>query len=138
MYSTTLANDYLSPSGQIGDFDIEDMVEAIITQSKIDSNYIIDYIDGVQTAQIYEYNFTCKQFLKEIWDVFGNIKLARDESSLNIYIDNGDDKEPTQVCYWHEDEWLEDAESVVPAMLTAMELFYTNKPELLRRLKIKK
>lgn len=64
------------------------------------------------------------------------LKIARDGESLNIYIDNGDDKEPTHVAYWHEDEWLEDAETVVPAMLIAMELFYTNPKELLNRLGI--
>jgi hypothetical protein len=65
---------------------------------------------------------------------FENLKLARDSESLDIYIDNGDDQDPTQICYWHEDEWLEDAETVVPAMLMAMELFYTNPQELLNRL----
>ena len=56
-----------------------------------------------------------------------NLKLARDSESLNIYIDNGDDKDPTHICYWYFEEWEEDAELVVPAMLTAMELFYTGK-----------
>ena len=63
-----------------------------------------------------------------------NLKLSRDDESLNIYIDNGEDKEPTHVCYWHEDEWLDDPETVVPAMLAAIELFYTNPQELFNRL----
>ena len=58
------------------------------------------------------------------------LKLVQDGYSLNIYIENGGDEEPTHVAYWVDDEWMEDAESVVPAMLNAMELFYTN-PELL-------
>lgn len=62
------------------------------------------------------------------------MKLARDNESLNIYIDLGEDKEPIHICYWHIDEWLEDAETVVGAMLVAMELFYTDKEELLNRL----
>jgi len=53
-----------------------------------------------------------------------NLKIARDSESINIYVDNGDDQEPTHIVYWHEDEWLEDPETVVPAMLMAMELFY--------------
>ena len=56
-----------------------------------------------------------------------NLKIARDSESLNIYVDNGEEKDPTHIVYWTEDEWLEDAELVVPAMLTATELFYTGK-----------
>ena len=65
-----------------------------------------------------------------------NFKLVRDEESLNIYIDNGDDRDPTHVVYWHMDEWLEDSESVTGAMLNAMELFYTNPQKLLDTLKL--
>ena len=65
-----------------------------------------------------------------------NLKLAIDSESVNIYIDNGDDQEPTHVVYWHEDEWLEDAESVVPAIINAINLFYTNPQELLTKLNI--
>jgi hypothetical protein len=56
-----------------------------------------------------------------------NLKLSKDSYSLNIFVDNGEDKDPTHIVYWTEDEWLEDAETVVPAMLTAMELFYMGK-----------
>jgi len=61
------------------------------------------------------------------------IKLAIDSESLNIYIDNGQDKEPTHVVYWHKDEWIEDSESVTPAIIQAINLFYTDKKELLKR-----
>ena len=65
-----------------------------------------------------------------------NLKLVIDSESVNIYIDNGEDKEPTQVVYWHEDEWLEDAEVVVPAMLSAIDLFMNKPKELLWRMGI--
>ena len=65
-----------------------------------------------------------------------NLKLVRDSESINIFIDNGEDYEPLHVIYWHVDEWLEDAESVVPAIMEAMELFYTDKKKLLNKLKI--
>tara|TARA_B110001452_G_C14851918_1_gene297550 strand:+ start:256 stop:483 length:228 start_codon:yes stop_codon:yes gene_type:complete len=65
-----------------------------------------------------------------------DLKLARDDESLNIYFDLGEDVEPYHVCYWHEDEWLEDAEGVVMSMLVAMELFYTDKQALLDKLAI--
>jgi len=63
-----------------------------------------------------------------------NLKLARDSESLNIYVDNGDDKDPTHICYWYFEEWEEDAELVVPAMLVAMELFYTDQFQLVNTL----
>jgi hypothetical protein len=63
-----------------------------------------------------------------------NLKISIDSVSVNIYFDNGDDKEPTHVCYWHEDEWLEDSESVTPAIIRAIYLYYTDKRELLRLL----
>ena len=62
-----------------------------------------------------------------------NLKLSIDSESVNIYIDNGEDKEPTHVVYWHEDEWLEDSETVTPAIIQAINLFYTDKKELLKR-----
>lgn len=65
------------------------------------------------------------------------MKLARDDESLNIYIEDVEginNNEPIHIVYWHIDEWLEDAETVVGAMLVAMELFYTDKEELLNRL----
>jgi hypothetical protein len=60
-----------------------------------------------------------------------NLSIAIDGESVNIYRDNGEGKEPTHIAYWHEDEWLEDPETVVPAMLRAVELFYEDQHELL-------
>lgn len=63
-----------------------------------------------------------------------DLKIAIDNESVNIYIENGEDKEPTHIVYWHADEWEEDA-SIVPSIFHAIELYYTNPKELLTRLK---
>lgn len=60
-----------------------------------------------------------------------NLKLSIDGESINIYIDNGENKEPTHVVYWHEDEWIENPKKVTPAIIEAINLFYTNKKKLL-------
>jgi len=81
-------------------------------------------------------------FIKKFYIIFestnnmniNKLKLAIDEVSVNIYIDNGDDKEPTHIVYWHEDEWLEDPQTTTPAIIQAIHLFYTDKNELLKRL----
>ncbi len=65
-----------------------------------------------------------------------NLKLSRDDESINIYIDNGDDKEPTHIVYWHADEWQDDPELVVPALLRAMELYYTDHYMLFKTLRL--
>jgi hypothetical protein len=57
------------------------------------------------------------------------MKLAIDNESVNIYIDNGDDKEPTHVCYWHLDEVEEDS-SVAISIANAINLFHTDKSKL--------
>jgi len=61
-----------------------------------------------------------------------NLKLALDSESVNIYIETGG--EPIHVVYWHMDEFLEDAESSVPAALNAVHLFYTDPDDLINRL----
>jgi hypothetical protein len=62
-----------------------------------------------------------------------NLKLAIDDESVNIYIDNGDDEEPIHVVYWHLDEIEEDA-SVAISIANAIDLFYRDPKELLSRL----
>lgn len=61
-----------------------------------------------------------------------NLKLALDSESVNIYIETG--KEQVHVVYWHLDEWIEDAESSVPAAINAVHLFHTNPDELIQRI----
>ena len=60
------------------------------------------------------------------------LQIALDSESVNIYRQINDDDEPLHIVYWHEDEWLEDAESVVPAMIKAIELYYTDQIQLLK------
>lgn len=62
------------------------------------------------------------------------LKIAIDSESLNIYRENGENEEPTHFLYYHEDEWLEDPEIVVPAMLQAINLFYSDQELLLKKL----
>jgi len=66
------------------------------------------------------------------------LKLNIDSESVNIYREMGENKEPLQIVYWHEDEWIEDAETVVPAILTAVNLFYTDQVQLLKTLGFEK
>ena len=58
------------------------------------------------------------------------LKLSIDNESVNIYIDNGQDKQPEHLFYWHIEEWEEDS-SVVISILNAINLFYTDKQKLL-------
>ena len=60
-----------------------------------------------------------------------NLKLAIDSESVNVYVETG--REPVHIVYWHMDEWLEDAESSVPATINAVHLFHTNPDELIER-----
>jgi hypothetical protein len=62
-----------------------------------------------------------------------NLKLSIDSESVNIYIDNGDDKEPTHIVYWHLDEVEEDA-SVAISIANAINLYHTNPKRLLTML----
>ena len=64
-----------------------------------------------------------------------NMVLTIDQQSVNIFIDNGENKEPTHICYWHIEEWEEDP-TVVISIANAIQLFYTNKKELLNRLEL--
>ena len=62
------------------------------------------------------------------------LQIAIDLESVNIYREVGEDQEPIHIVYWYEDEWLEDPETVVPAIIQAIHLFYTNQIELLEKL----
>ena len=61
------------------------------------------------------------------------MKLVIDDESVNIYIDNGELKEPTHICYWHLDEVEEDS-SVAILIANAIHLFHTNKLKLIETL----
>lgn len=60
-----------------------------------------------------------------------DLKMAIDSESLNIYVDRGEDQDPLHVVYWTEDEWLEDSESCVGAMLRAIDLYNSGNHVLL-------
>lgn len=62
------------------------------------------------------------------------LKIAIDPESVDIYIDKGEDVDPVHIVYWHCDEWLEDAETVVPAVINAIDLFYRDPYQLFERL----
>ena len=67
-----------------------------------------------------------------------NLQISIDEESVNIYRDYGEDKDPLHIVYWTEDEWLEDPETVVPAIISAINLYYTNQTTLLQILGLEK
>lgn len=59
-----------------------------------------------------------------------DLKLTIDQESVNIYVDNGEDKDPINIRYWHIDEWKEDSELVI-SILNAVQMFYTDKQKLI-------
>jgi len=62
------------------------------------------------------------------------LEISIDFESVSIYREMGEDKDPLHVVYWTEDEWLEDADLVVPAMLQAINLYHINQVLLLKTL----
>ena len=65
------------------------------------------------------------------------MKIDIDSESLHIFIDNGEDKEPISICYWHIDEVEEDS-SVCISMIKAIHLFHTDKQKLVDMLILRK
>lgn len=61
------------------------------------------------------------------------LKLTIDSESVNIYLENGEERDPTHVVYWNADEWEEDP-SIVPAIMNAVDMFHSDPDELLNRL----
>jgi hypothetical protein len=59
------AHDYLTQSDE-DDLSVEEQVNIIIEQSKVDNTKMIDHLDGVQTVEQFEYTFTCSDFLNHI------------------------------------------------------------------------
>jgi len=71
-------------------------------------------------------------FLEKMMSKYINLKLAIDSESVNIYIETGG--EPIHLAYWTLDEWIEDAESSVPATINAVHLFHTSQDMLIEKL----
>jgi hypothetical protein len=64
---------------------------------------------------------------------YSKMKLSIDNESVDIYIDNGDTREPSHICYWHLDE-VEGDSSVAISIANAINLFHTNKLKLIETL----
>lgn len=58
-----------------------------------------------------------------------SFKLAIDQESVNIFVDNGEDNEPTHVCYWHIEEVVENADVAI-SIANAINLYHSNPKEL--------
>ena len=61
-----------------------------------------------------------------------NLILTIDADAVDIYISCGDD-EPVTVAYWHMEE-VEDDPSVAMTIAMAVELYYTDKKALMKKL----
>jgi hypothetical protein len=60
-----------------------------------------------------------------------NLNIAIDNESVNIFRET--EEEPVHICYWYFEEWEEDP-TIVPSILKAVELYYTNQQLLLETL----
>lgn len=63
-----------------------------------------------------------------------NLRLVIDEESVNIFRQPQSSDEPLHIVYWTRDEWIKDPEIVVPAIMKAIELYYTDQELLLTTL----
>lgn len=68
-----------------------------------------------------------------VWADVKNLKLEITPESVNIFIDNGEDEEPTHVCYWNLEEVEEDA-TVMISIANAIDLFHSDPKKLLEKL----
>ena len=90
-------------------------------------------IDGDELELVmFNYNINVHS-IDYIKQHYTKMKLGIDNESVNIYIDNGDTREPSHICYWHLDEIEEDS-SVAISMANAINLFHTNKLKLIETL----
>lgn len=70
-FQNELINELKTKAGQFLSFDESDeeilvMVKSIKEQSKKDGSILIDYVENVQTAEAFEFQFTCDEFLEMI------------------------------------------------------------------------
>jgi hypothetical protein len=90
-------------------------------------------IDGDELELVmFDYNVDV-QSIDYIKQHYTKMKLGIDNESVDIYIDNGDTREPSHICYWHLDEIEEDS-SVAISIANAIDLFHTNKMKLVETL----
>jgi hypothetical protein len=81
---------------------------------------MFDYVVDVQSIDYIKQHYT-------------KMELSIDNESVDIYIDNGDTREPSHICYWHMDE-VEGNSSVAISIANAINLFHTNKLKLIETL----
>ena len=81
---------------------------------------------------MFDYNVDV-QSIDYIKQHYTKMELSIDNESVDIYIDNGDTREPSHICYWHLDEVEEDS-SVTISIANAINLFHTNKLKLIETL----
>jgi hypothetical protein len=90
-------------------------------------------IDGDELELVmFDYNINVHS-IDYIKQHYFKMKLSIDNESVDIYIDNGDTREPSHICYWHLDEVEEDS-SVAISIANAINLFHTNKLKLIETL----
>lgn len=61
--------------------------------------------------------------------------IGEDYVAVHQYEEVDGETHEEEIVYWCKDEWLEDPESVVPAIANAIHLAYTEPEELKRLLK---
>ncbi len=61
------------------------------------------------------------------------LELSIDSECVNIYVENGEGKEPLHVVYWHIDEVEEDA-NVAISIANAIHLYYSDPQSLIDKL----
>jgi hypothetical protein len=106
-----------------------DALEKILENKEttfIDQCEAWDFVEELKSA-LTDYGSELTNETENTYDVFykNQIKVAIDNESVNIYIDSGEDEDPVQLCYWHQDEWEEDP-SILPSIFNAIDLAYSN------------
>lgn len=88
------------------------------------------FYSGMEDSDVFLEDFQSVEHIKEHYE---EMKLAIDSESVNIYIDNGEDEDVTNVCYWHLDEVEEDSDVAI-SIANAINLFHTDKLKLVETL----
>ena len=57
--------------------------------------------------------------------------LTVDSDCVSIYVEMGDGVDPITICHWDEMDWLTSPKTVIPDMLSAIEMFSNNKGALI-------
>ena len=109
---------------------IGDSLESYDVVAINEQGFIIDG-DELELA-MFDYDVDV-QSIDYIKKHYTKMELSIDNESVDIYIDNGDTREPSHICYWHLDEVEEDS-SVAISIANAINLFHTDKLKLIETL----